>query len=475
MSQLTPVTPAFLEGLRAVLPAAVFREAAPHYLDEPRGLMQGKLGAVLAPGCTEHVSTILKAANQARVPVVPYGGGTGLVGGQIGVGVPDPLVLSLERLTNVRSVSRTERVLNVEAGVTLAEARSAAAREGMLFPLMLASEGSARIGGNLATNAGGMNVLRYGNSRDLCLGVEAVLADGTVLGGMKALRKDNTGYDLRNLLIGSEGTLGVITAANLRLFPRPGAEVTAALVVESPVAALELLALAGDVAGEMVSIFELISGVGLDFVAEHFPQTRQPFAVRPEWMVLLELGTPASVDARALAEDLLTRAMEAGLVADGVIAQSVAQRDALIGLRETIPAANKRVGAISSHDISLPLAAVPEFISRARAALLAIAPFQINCFGHLGDGNLHFNVFPPKGEERDAWRAARDEVARTTYDLVHEMDGSFSAEHGVGRLRVDDLARYGDAGRLAAMKRVKAALDPVGILNPGALFPVTGS
>ncbi|MCA8881217.1 MAG: FAD-binding oxidoreductase [Rhodobacteraceae bacterium] len=456
--------------LRRRLPPVAFRDLSPAYLEEPRGRYSGIAQAVLAPGTVEEAAEIIRVAAATRTPVVPFGGGTGLVGGQIVTGGPPPLVVSMERMARIRSVHPDEAVLIAEAGAILADVQAAAEAAGLLFPLSLASEGSCRIGGNLATNAGGVNVLRYGNARDLCLGLEAVLPDGSVMHGLRRLRKDNTGYDLRGLLIGSEGTLGLITAASLRLFPRPRAEATAMLVVEGPEAALKLLALARQEVGEAVSAFELIHRQGYDFLMETMPDVRLPFAAPPDWSVLIDLG----FHGHAVPEEALTAIFETGLaeglVSDGVIAASEAQRAGLWAVRENIPLANRRIGSISSHDVSLPLSALPEFIVQGQQAVAAMGNFRINCFGHVGDGNLHFNVFPPKGDVAAQYRDRRDAIKQAVHDLVHEMGGSVSAEHGIGRLKVGDLERYGDPARLAAMRAVKAALDPLNIMNPGAVL-----
>lgn len=467
---LNPADADFLDRLAALLPADTLRAPEPRHLEEPRGRWTGQGGAVALPRRSEEVAVILRACAAARVGVVPWGGGTGLVGGQTQPEGPAPVILSLDRMAAVRGLWPEENVICVEAGMTLAAVQAAAAAAGRLFPLSLASEGTARIGGNLAANAGGLNVLRYGMARDLCLGVEAVLADGSVLHGLSRLRKDNTGYDLRHLLIGSEGTLGVITAASLRLHPQPGAEVTALLVVKGPEAALRLLALAETHAPGMISAFELMHRMGFDFLAETMPEVACPLPQVPEWCVLLELGLPASFEAEAVMAGLYAAAAEAGLVQDGVIAASAAQRAGLWRIREAIPQANRRIGAVSSHDISLPLGAVPEFIAEAGRRLAALGPWRINCFGHLGDGNLHYNVFPPRGRQRADHEPQREAVKACVHDLVHAMGGSVSAEHGVGRLKVGDLERYGDATKLAAMRAIKAALDPQGILNPGAVL-----
>lgn len=467
---LNGVTDEFETGLRAMLPEAAFRPLTTKYLQEPRGRYSGVSGLLLAPENVSEVSTIVRACASARVGVVPYGGGTGLVGGQVLPDGPAPVILSLERMNAVRDVWPDENVLVAEAGTILQDVQTAAEATGRLFPLTLAAQGSCQIGGNLATNAGGVNVLRYGNARALCLGLEAVLPSGEVWHGLKRLRKDNTGYDLRDLLIGAEGTLGVITAASLRLFPRPANEGAALMVVPDPAAALELLALSQDHCGESVSAFELISGMGLRFLAETMPDVRLPFADAPEWMVLVDLGVARGQDANALLEGLFIAAHERGLASDGLVAQNASQRAQFWAVRESIPEANKRIGSIASHDISVPLSVVPEFIARGGAALTALGDFRINCFGHLGDGNLHYNMFAQRGRSRDDYAHLRGEITKVVHDLVAEMGGSFSAEHGIGRMKVADLARYGDPAKLAMMGRIKAAIDPAGIMNPGVLF-----
>ncbi|WP_308918273.1 FAD-binding oxidoreductase [Jannaschia sp. LMIT008] len=454
------------DALRGALPAGAFPDLTPNYLEEPRGRWAGRGGLLVAPGTTEQVAAVVRACAAARVPVVPYGGGTGLVGGQVSDDL-EPVILSLHRMTAIRSVDTVEGVIVAEAGVILQHVQEAAADAGRLFPLTIAAQGSARIGGILSTNAGGVNVLRYGNARDLCLGLEAVLPDGSVLHGLSALRKNNTGYDLRHLLIGAEGTLGIITAATLRLHPRPPHHATALMAVPSPRAALDLLNLTRDVVGDGVSAFELIGGMGLSFLAEHMPDVRLPLG-RPDWSVLIDLGMAA--DPEPALEDVFVRASEAGLVGDGAIAQSEQQREDFWTVRESIPAANRAVGAVSSHDISVPLARIPDFIERAPRALARVGDFRVNCFGHVGDGNLHWNVFPQPGRTRTDHADQRDAIKACVHDLVHEMGGSVSAEHGVGRLKVGDLERYVDPAKLAAMRAIKAALDPAGIMNPGAIL-----
>ncbi|KAA0912420.1 FAD-binding oxidoreductase [Aquicoccus porphyridii] len=467
---LNPVDDSFRATLARLLPDRALRPIAPHYLEEPRGKWTGRAGVVVAPATVEEVSVALGAANAARVPVVPYGGGTGLVCAQVMPDGPDPMILSLERMTAIRGIYPRENVAIVEAGAILSDIHDAAARENRLFPLSIAAKGSARIGGNLATNAGGVNVLRYGNARELCLGIEAVLPDGRVMNTLSRLRKDNTGYDLRDLLIGSEGTLGVITAASLKLAPLPAATGTAILVVESPAAALDLLAMTRDQVGEAVSAFELINGAGFAFLREVMPEVRLPFATDPDWCVLVELGLPRGLDPAETLEALFADALEAGLVSDGIIAQSLAQHEALWEIREQLPEANRRIGSISSHDISLPLSALPDFIARADAALPELGEFRTNCFGHLGDGNLHYNVFPLKGRNRADYPGMDEKVQRLIHDITVGMSGSFSAEHGLGRLKTGDLERYGDPVKLALMRQIKQLFDPNGIMNPGAVL-----
>lgn len=460
------------DALAARLPSGVLRPLAAGYLDEPRGRFRGRAGLVAAPRDAEEAAAVIRVCAEARVAVVPRGGGTGLVGGQVMPEGPAPLILSLERMRAIRAVYPDENVLIAEAGVTLYDARLAAAGAGRQFPLSLASQGSAQIGGVLSTNAGGVNVLRHGNARALCLGIEAVLPSGAVMRDLKRLRKDNTGYDLRDLLIGAEGSLGVITAASLVMAPVPASVGVAMMVVDSPEAALDLLALAqARMAGGVVA-FELIAGQGLDFLDEHLPQIRQPLPGPPAWSVLIEVGLPEGLAADAALENLFASAAEAGLVSDGVIARSGQQAADLWTLREHIPLANRAVGAIASHDISLPLSEIGPFISDARAMLMSESDIRINCFGHLGDGNLHFNLFPARGKARDAYDGQRQALSRRLHQMVVERGGSFSAEHGIGRLKAADLARWGDPARLSAMRAIKHALDPAGIMNPGAVLEI---
>ncbi|MEO1689603.1 MAG: FAD-binding oxidoreductase, partial [Pseudomonadota bacterium] len=469
---LHPPSADFLDALRERLGPQGVREAgdsAP-YLSEPRDLWQGEAALILRPGSAAEVAALLKTCAEARVAVIPHAGGTGLVGGQVRPEGPTGVLLSVERLNRVRRVAPEDDAMIVEAGVILAEAQRQAEAVDRLFPLSIAAEGSARIGGVLGTNAGGVQVLRYGMARDLVLGVEAALPDGSIHRGLKLLRKDNTGYDLRHLLIGSEGTLGVITAAALRLFPRPRETATAFVAVAGPSAALDLLHGLRAALGETISAFELIKDAGVGFALAHVPGVRAPFTPMPGWSVLVEAGGPEGMGERL--EAGLAEAFDRGEAQDAVIAASEAQRQEMWRLRESLPEANRKVGSIASHDVSAPMSRVAAFIDEAETTLARIAPeLRTNCFGHLGDGNLHYNVFPPEGRRREEFANMKGEITRVVHDLIDAHGGSISAEHGIGRLKREDFARYGDPAKIAAMRAIKAALDPAGIMNPGAVLP----
>lgn len=467
---LSDATPEFLDHLARLLPEGRLIAPEPRYLEERRGRWRGRAAAVARPHDVAEVSRILAACHRARVAVVPFAGGTGLVAGQVMPDGPLPLVLSVEAMAAIRARYPSESALIAEAGAILADVQAEAEGMGRLFGLSLASEGSARIGGILATNAGGVGVLRYGNARDQVLGIEAVLADGTVINGLKRLRKDNTGYDLRHLLIGSEGTLGVITAAALRLHPRPSETGTALLAAASPGAALELFNLAQHLAPGLISAFELIGRQGIDFMSETGLGPACPLSPLPDWMVLVELGLPPGLSAPDLLGQIFAEGQARGLVQDGVIAQSQSQNAALWAIREAIPEANRKIGAVASHDISLPLSEIAGFLPRAGERVVRIGSFRINAFGHLGDGNLHYNVFPPRGMSRADLAPLAAAVTEAVHDLVDSLGGSVSAEHGLGRHKAGDLSHYGDPGKVAAMRAIKAALDPHGIMNPGAVL-----
>lgn len=432
------------------------------YCEEPRGMWRGAPALVVCPADTQGVAACVRICAEAGIGIVPWGGGTGLVAGQI---APEGTVLlSLERLTEARAVS--DQTMTLGAGVTLLKAQQIAAEAGRLFPLSLASEGSCTIGGVLSTNAGGVQVLRYGNARDLCLGLEVVTAQGAVWNGLAPLRKNNTGYDLRHLMIGAEGTLGIITAASLRLFPRPKTRAVAFVGLEDPEAALGLLARCQQ-ASEGLSVFELMPRFGLELVCAQ--GGRDPLAAAHPWYALIEFwGGPEQEE---LLGATIMAALEAGQARDAALAQNETQALALRALREEMSAAQKAEGGSIKHDISLPLDAIPDFIAEAGAAITRAIPGARPCpFGHLGDGNLHYNISQPQGAEEAGFLARWEEVNRITHDLVTQRGGAISAEHGIGRIKRAELAHYADPVKLGMLRAIKTALDPAGILNPGAVL-----
>jgi FAD/FMN-containing dehydrogenase len=436
------------------------------YLIEERGLYHGRTAVVLRPGSVDEVSAILKLANEIGAPIVPQGGNTGLVGGQIPF--DGEIVLSLRRLDRIREIDAVSNTMTCEAGVVLASAQEAATTAGRFFPLSLGAEGSCTIGGNLATNAGGIAALAYGLARDLVLGLEVVLADGRIWHGLNKLKKDNTGYDLKDLFIGAEGTLGVITAAVLKLFPAPTTVETAFAGVPSLHAALDLLALTQEMTGGAAKSFELIGRLPIEFALKHGTGLRDPLAAPHPWYVLVELTASRRGHLRDTLEHLLATAMERGLVGDATIADSLDQRHAFWRLREYIPEAQKFEGGSIKHDISVPVAAVPEFLAQADAAVEALVPGARPVpFGHLGDGNIHYNVSQPVGADKDAFLARWQEMNACVYAVVRKLGGSISAEHGIGRLKREDLVRVKDPVALDLMRALKRTLDPKGILNPG--------
>lgn len=462
------------QNLKDVLSTALpdlIEEAAPRYLEEPRGLAQGRSKLLARPRSSADVARLVSICAELDIGIVPYSGGTGLVGGQVADDGRDTLIVSFERMNAIREIDGDDRSMVVEAGVILSDIHDKAAGLDLIFPLTLASQGSARIGGLLSTNAGGVNVIRYGNARNLCLGVEAVMADGSIVHGLKSLRKDNTGYDLRHLMIGAEGTLGLITAARLSLAEKPKETVVGLLQVDAPDAALALLSHMRATFGELVSAFELIDATGVGFILETMPDCALPPVESWRWMVLIELGAGAKANLMDRFEAAMEQALESDLIIDGLVAQSDAQAAVFWNMRESIPQANKLVGAIASHDISVPVSKVPAFIKQMSAALCAVdETMRINSFGHLGDGNLHYNLFPPLGGDRAAYSKQKPQLTRMVHDLVADFGGSFSAEHGVGRFKKDELIRYGDPGKLLAMRAIKSALDPKNIMNPGAVI-----
>jgi FAD/FMN-containing dehydrogenase len=445
-------------------------EAQSPYLVEWRGLWHGRTPLVVRPGSVDEVSKVVALAHEAGVPIVPQSGNTGLVGGQTPI-EGNEILLSLARLDRIREIDPDGGTMTVEAGVTLADARAAAERADRLFPLSLPSEGSCRIGGNLATNAGGTNVLAYGNARALALGLEVVLADGRVWNGLRALKKDNAGYDLRDLFIGSEGTLGIITAAVLKLVPRPVEQATAMVALPRLADALDLLASAQAIAGASLTAFEFIPRIALDFVLRHIVDTRDPFSTPHAWYVLIEMsGARADGKATADLETLLSEAQAADRIVDAVMARSLSHARALWKLREGISESQRPEGGNIKHDVSVAVSRIAEFVARADAAVENICPGARPIpLGHFGDGNIHYNVAQPPGMDKAAFLALWEPMSAAVHSIVSDMGGSIAAEHGVGRLKRPWLPHYKSAVEMDLMRSIKAALDPKGILNPGVV------
>ncbi|MBC3930511.1 FAD-binding oxidoreductase [Undibacterium curvum] len=441
------------------------------YETEWRRRVQGKALAVIRPGNTDEVAAIVALCHAHQVPVVPQGGNTGLVIGSIPDQQGSAIILSLRRMTQIRAVDAGNFTLIAEAGCTLAQVQQAADAAGLLFPLSLASEGSCTIGGNLASNAGGTAVLRYGNARELCLGLEVVSPDGQIWHGLSGLRKDNTGYDLRQLYIGSEGTLGIITAAVLKLYPKPAAQKTAWLALESPQQALQVLRAASEALGAMLTTFELMAHVCLGLVLKHLPGSTAPLAQAAPYYILLELSDQESEQhGNAAMEQLLQHLLEAGLISDAAIAGSLQQARQLWALRENISMAQAAEGKNLKHDISVPISAIPAFIAQTDALLQQHFPAcQVVCFGHMGDGNLHYNVSPPS-DNKEAFFAAEKQITTLIHDQVQLFHGSISAEHGIGAMKRADLAKYTSPTEMLLMRTIKQALDPLNIMNPGKIL-----
>jgi FAD/FMN-containing dehydrogenase len=439
------------------------------YLQEWRGMYRGQALAVVKPANTQEVSHVVKLCAHHDIKIVPQGGNTGLVGGQTSLD-PNGIVLSLTRMNHIRALDPLSDTLTVDAGVTLLEAQEAAQSADRLFPLSLASEGTCTIGGNIATNAGGTAVLAYGNTRDLVLGLEVVLADGRILNGLSSLRKDNTGFDLKNLFIGSEGCLGVITGASLKLFPKPRSYATAFCAVPSPDAALQLMTHFKAHVGSMLTTFELIPRIGIELVLKNIPNTRDPLSQSSPWYVLMELSSPITDDLTSVLENHLAQAFEADFVTDAAIAASLDQRHAFWKLREAMAEAQQPEGGNIKFDISVPVAKVPEFISRAIKASQHLEP---ECrpigFGHFGDGNIHFDVAQPIGMDKATYMTRREEFNEAIYAIVQDLNGSISAEHGIGRLKRDWLAQVKSPVAMDLMRSIKATLDPKGVFNSGAV------
>jgi FAD/FMN-containing dehydrogenase len=468
---IAPLSPELIDQFRKIVgdkfamtdPADI----AP-YLTEERDLFQGRSPLVLRPGSTAEVAAICRLASEHRVALVPQGGNTGLVGGQ----TPHngEVVVSLRRLDKIRDIDIASNTMTCEAGVVLQIAQQRASELDRLFPLSLGAEGSCTIGGNLSTNAGGTTALAYGVAREMALGLEVVLADGRILNVLSKLKKDNTGYDLRNLFIGSEGTLGIITAATLKLFPKPRALETAIVGLKTPAAALKLLSISQNEAGGTLTSFELLSEVAVDFSIRHGIDIRDPLDSRHQWYVLMELSSPRQ-DARAAIESILAQGLESGIVDDAVIAANLAQRSAFWKLRDEMSAAQKPEGGSIKHDISVPVVAVPDFIEQADAAVSKLIPGARPVpFGHLGDGNIHYNVSQPIGGDPADFLARWQDVNAAVFEVVLRLGGSISAEHGIGVLKRDELPEVKDKVAIELMRSIKAMLDPLGIMNPGKVL-----
>ena len=469
-----PITRA-LEQIKAIVgPKGFIADPAgmAPYLVEERGLFHGAARLIIRPAATAEVAAVMRCCAAARLPVVPQGGNTGLVGAAVPSEDGGAVVLSLGRMNRVRAIDPDDFTITVEAGCILADIQRAAAAADRLFPLSLGAEGSCQIGGNLSTNAGGIAVLRYGNARELTLGLEVVLPDGQVWDGLRALRKDNTGYDLKQLFIGSEGTLGIITAATLKLFPRPRDIETAFLALARVEDAMALFARARKASGDQLTAFELIPRLGLEMAMRHTPGVSDPLAAPARWYTLLEVSSSqAESGLRPALEAFLAEAMAQGLVQDGVIASSSEQARTLWRIREGMVEGQKHEGGSIKHDISVPVSKVADFILQASAAAEARLPgIRPLAFGHVGDGNVHFNLSQPKGAETPVFLARWEEFNHLVHDLVRGFGGSISAEHGIGRLKRAELPRYKSALELELMRKLKRALDPEGLMNPGKVL-----
>ncbi|MCA0047944.1 FAD-binding oxidoreductase [Mesorhizobium sp. B283B1A] len=447
------------------------RDIAP-FLVERRGLWHGATSLVLRPGSVDEVSRIMRLATKTGTPVVPQSGNTGLVGAQVPDRSGREIILSLSRLNRIREIDLLSNTVTVEAGVILQTLQEAADAAGRLFPLSLAAQGSCQLGGNLSSNAGGTGVLAYGNARELCLGVEVVLPTGEVFDDLRKLKKDNTGYDLKDLFVGAEGTLGVITAAVLKLFPKPKGREVAFAGLSSPEAALSLFGLAMDRAGASLTAFELIGKRPYDFTLKHAQGVTRPLAEDWPWYVLMQVSSGRSEeDGKALVEEVLSAALELGIVGDAVIAASLAQADAFWNFREVLPESQKPEGASIKHDISVPISSIPEFIGKAAGAVASVSPAaRVVCFGHMGDGNLHYNISRPEGADDEAFLGLYHAMNKVVHDVVRSFHGSISAEHGIGQLKRDELIATAPPMAIDLMRRVKAAFDPAGIMNPGKVI-----
>ena len=463
-----------IEKFRAIVGEKnVITEAADMqaYVMEWRDKFIGRARAVVLPKSTEEVAEIVRIAAETKTPLVPQGGNTSLVGGSIPFMGADEVILSTRRMNKVREVDRLNGTLTVDAGCILADLQQVAEENGFIFPLRIGSEGSCQIGGNISTNAGGVQVLHYGNTREQVLGLEVVLPDGRIWDGLTGLRKDNTGYDLKQLFIGAEGTLGIVTGAVVKMYPRPKYQQVALAAVPSVDAAIEFLGLARAMSGDQVTAIELIPRICVDMVVRHVPNFTDPMPARYDWHVLIELSSSATPDLAGLMESILGAGFEQEIVIDAVIPASEAQQQKLWQLREEISAAQKPEGGSIKHDISVPVSRYADFIREADIAVRKIVPgFRSVAFGHIGDGNVHYNPLQPMDMDKEVYLAHWEEVSRVVHDIAVKMRGSISAEHGIGRLKADDLVHYKPAVEIDLMRRIKKALDPDGIMNPGKLL-----
>ena len=452
--------------------ALVDQDVISSYLVEQRGLYHGRTPLVLRPSSPKEVSEIMKLASETLTPIVPQGGNTGLVGAQQPDESANEIIVSMERLNRIRSIDFEGNLALVEAGVVLHTLQEKVDEKGRFFPLSLGSEGSCQIGGNLSSNAGGTDVLAYGNTRELCLGLEVVLPDGRILDDLRYVKKDNSGYDLKDLFIGAEGTLGIITAAVMKLFPKPQGKAVAYAGMKSPEKALELLLLAQKKAGSMLTGFELMAKVGMEMSLRYVKGARAPLEHESEWYVLLDLSSSHNDgEANNTMEDILADALQQGIIEDASIARSVGQQKEFWRLREDMSPAQKLEGGSIKHDISVPIASIPDFISEAAKIIETISPgARIVCFGHMGDGNLHYNVSQPVGADKQAYLSLWGEMNHRVHTLVMSYNGSFSAEHGIGQLKRKELVAFKSPVALSLMRSIKQLFDPKNIMNPGKML-----
>jgi FAD/FMN-containing dehydrogenase len=442
------------------------------YLTEWRDKYEGKAAAIILPKTPQEVAQVVRLCAENGTAIVPQGGNTSLVGGSIPFDTGNEIIISLKRMNKVRSVDLAGGTLTVDAGCILADLQNKAEELGYLFPLRIGSEGSCQIGGNISTNAGGVQVLHYGNTREQVLGLEVVLPNGEIWNGLTNLRKNNTGYDLKQLFIGGEGTLGIVTGAVVKMYPRPKYQQLAMVAVPNTNAAVELLGLARKVSGDQVTAMELIPRIAIDLVTRNVHGFTDPMPARYDWQVLIELSSSATENLDSLMQSILEEGFENEIVLDAIVPASNVQQQKLWSLREEISGAQKPEGGSIKHDISVPVADIPEFIKRADVALEKIIPgFRPVTFGHIGDGNLHYNPLQPEGADKEAYLAKWEDVSRTVHDIVHDMNGSISAEHGIGRMKKNELTRYKSTTELDMMRKIKEAIDPQNIMNPGKLLP----